>query len=51
VAAVGPHQLVVQLLDACFKVVVLLKKLAVALLDVLDEVVLDRHLMVVLLQA
>jgi hypothetical protein len=29
--------------------VVLLKKLAVALLDVLDEVVLDRHLVVVLL--
>jgi hypothetical protein len=31
--------------------VVLLKKLAVALLDVLDEAVLGRHLVVVLLQA
>jgi hypothetical protein len=49
VAAVGPHQLIVQLLDTCLQAVVLLKKLAVALLDVLDEVVLDRHLVVVLL--
>jgi hypothetical protein len=31
--------------------VVLLKELAVALLDVLDEAVLGRHLMTVLLQA
>jgi hypothetical protein len=51
VAAVGSHQLVVQLLDACFQAVILLKKLAVALLDVLDEAVLGRHLVVVLLQA
>jgi hypothetical protein len=50
-AAVGPHQLVVQLLDAHFQTVVLLKKLAVTLQDVLDEKILGRHLMVVLLQA
>jgi hypothetical protein len=49
--AVGPHQFVVQLLDAYFQAVVLLKKLIVALLDVLDEAVLDRHLVVILLQA
>jgi hypothetical protein len=49
-AAVGPHQLIVQLLDTCFQVVVLLKKLTVTLLDVLDEAVLSRHLVVVLLQ-
>jgi hypothetical protein len=30
---------------------VLLKKLSIALLDVLDEAVLSRHLVVVLLQA
>jgi hypothetical protein len=35
-AAVGPHQLVIQFLDARFQAVVLLKKLAVTLLDVLD---------------
>jgi hypothetical protein len=50
-AAVGPHQLIVQLLDACFQAVVLLKKLSITLLDVLDEAVLGRHLVVVLLQA
>jgi hypothetical protein len=50
VATVGPHQLIVQFLDTCFQAVVLLKKLSVALLDVLDEAVLDRHLVVVLLQ-
>jgi hypothetical protein len=48
---VGPHQLVIQLLDARFQAVVLLKKLAVTLLDVLDEAVLGRHLVVVFLQA
>jgi hypothetical protein len=48
--AIGPYQLVVPLLDACFQTVVLLKKLAVTLLDVLDEAVLHRHLVVVLLQ-
>jgi hypothetical protein len=31
--------------------VVLLKKLAVTLLDVLDEAILSRHLVVILLQA
>jgi hypothetical protein len=50
-ATVGPHQLVVQLLDARFQAVVLLKKLTVTLLDVLDEAVLGRHLVVILLQA
>jgi hypothetical protein len=49
--AVGPHQLIVQLIDVCFQAVVLLKKLAVSLLDALNEAVLDRQLMVVLLQA
>jgi hypothetical protein len=50
-AAVGPHQLIIQLLGARFQAVVLLKKLVVTLLDVLDEVVLGRHLVVILLQA
>jgi hypothetical protein len=50
-ATVGPHQLIVQLLDARFQAVVLLKKLTVTLLDVLDEAVLGRHLVVILLQA
>jgi hypothetical protein len=50
-AMVGPHQLIIQILDACFQVVVLLKKLTVTLLDVLDEAVLSRHLVVILLQA
>jgi hypothetical protein len=48
---VGRHQLIVQLIDVCFQAVVLLKKLAVSLLDALNEAVLDRQLMVVLLQA
>jgi hypothetical protein len=50
-AAVGPHQLIIQLLDARFQAVVLLKKPVVTLLDVLDEAVIGRHLVVVLLQA
>jgi hypothetical protein len=50
-ATVGPHQLIVQLLDVRFQGVVLLKKLAVTLLDVLDEAILGRHMVVVLLQA
>jgi hypothetical protein len=50
-AMVGPHQIVVQLLDACFQVVVPLKKLTVTLLDVLDETDFGRHLVVILLQA
>jgi hypothetical protein len=49
VATVGPHQLIVQFLDARFQAVVLLKKLTVTVLGVLDEAVLDRHLVVVLL--
>jgi hypothetical protein len=51
VVVVGPHQLIIQLLDTCLQVVVLLKKLTVSLLDVLDEAILGRHLVVVLLQA
>jgi hypothetical protein len=50
-ATVGPHQLIIQLIDARFQAVVLLKKLAVTLLDVLDEWVLGKHLVVILLQA
>jgi hypothetical protein len=48
-AAISPHQLIVQLLDACLKVGVLLKELSVALLNVLDGVVLGLHLAGVLL--
>jgi hypothetical protein len=50
-AMVHPHQLIVQLLHMHLKVVVLLEELSVALLDVVDEAVLDLHLVVVLLQA
>jgi hypothetical protein len=49
-ATVGPHQLIIQFHDTCLQAVILLKKLLVALPDVLDEAVLGRHLMVVLLQ-
>jgi hypothetical protein len=48
-AAISLHQLIIQLLDTCLKAVVLLKELSVTLLDVFDEAVLDRHLVVVLL--
>jgi hypothetical protein len=48
---VGPHQLVVWFFGTCHQAVVLLKKLLVALLDVLDEAVLCRHPVVILLQA
>jgi hypothetical protein len=48
-ATINPHQLIVQLLDACLKVGVLLKELSVALLNVLDGVVLGLHLDGVLL--
>jgi hypothetical protein len=51
VATVGTHQLIIQFLDTCFQVVVLLKKLAVTLLDGIDEAALGRHLVVVLIQA
>jgi hypothetical protein len=50
-AAISPHQLIVQLLDARLKAGVLLKKLSVALLNVLNGVVLGLHLVGVLLQA
>jgi hypothetical protein len=50
-AAVGPHHLVIPLLGARFQAEILLKKLTVTLLDVLDEAVLGRHLVVVLLHA
>jgi hypothetical protein len=50
-ATVCPHQLIVQFLDMCLQTVVLLKKLSVALLNVLNEAVLGGHLVVVLLQA
>jgi hypothetical protein len=50
-ATVCLHQLIVQFLDMCLQTVVLLKKLSVALLDVLNEVVLGGHLVVILLQA
>jgi hypothetical protein len=43
-AAISPHQLIVQLLDAHLKAGVLLKKLSVALLNVLDGTVLGLHL-------
>jgi hypothetical protein len=47
--AISPHQLIVHLLDSCLKAGVLLKKLSVALLNVLDGVVLGLHLAGVLL--
>jgi hypothetical protein len=43
-AAINPHQLIVQLLDACLKAGVLLEKLLVALLNVLDGTVPGLHL-------
>jgi hypothetical protein len=49
-AAVGHHQLIIQLLDPHLQTVGLLKELYVALLDVLDEAVLGLHLVSVLLQ-
>jgi hypothetical protein len=48
-ATVGPHQLIIQLLDPRLQMVGLLKELSVAVLDVLDEMVLDHHLVGVLL--
>jgi hypothetical protein len=50
-AAISPHQVIVQLLDACLKAGILLKKLLIALLNVLDGAVLGLHLARVLLQA
>jgi hypothetical protein len=51
VATKIPHQLIVQLLDTCLEAGVLLKKLSVALLNVLDSTVIGLHLADVLLQA
>jgi hypothetical protein len=48
---IGDHQLIVQLLGTHLKMEVLLKNLLVALLNVPDEVVLGRRLVVILLQA
>jgi hypothetical protein len=50
-AAISPHQLITQLLDARLQAGVLLQKLSVALLDVLDDAVLGLHLTGALLQA
>jgi hypothetical protein len=47
---IGPHQLIIQFLDAHFHAVVLLEKVAVTLLDIVDEAILGRHLVVILLQ-
>jgi hypothetical protein len=43
-AVISPHQLIIQLPDACLQASVLLQKLSVALLDVLDDAVLGLHL-------
>jgi hypothetical protein len=50
-AAISPHQLIVQLLDSRLKAGILMKKLSVALLNVLDCTVLGLHQASVLLQA
>jgi hypothetical protein len=50
-AMVRPHELVVQRLVLCLKMMVLLEVLSVPLLDVLDGVVLLLHPVVVLFQA
>jgi hypothetical protein len=50
-ATISPHQLIIQLLDARLKAGILLKKLSVALLNVLDDAVLGLHLAGALLQA
>jgi hypothetical protein len=44
VAAISPHQLLIQLPDARLQAGVLLQKLSVALLDALDDAVLGLHL-------
>jgi hypothetical protein len=49
-AMISPHQLIVQLLDVHLRVGVLLKKLSLALLNVLDGAVLGLHLVGALLQ-
>jgi hypothetical protein len=50
-AAISPHQLVIQFLDTHLKAGILLEKLSVALLNVLDGTVLGLHLAGVLFQA
>jgi hypothetical protein len=50
-AAISPHQLIIQFLDACIKAGILLNKPSVALLNVLDGAILGLHLASVLLQA
>jgi hypothetical protein len=50
-AAISPHQLIIQLLDARLQTGIFLKELSVALLDVLDGTVLGLHLAGALLQA
>jgi hypothetical protein len=49
-AVISPHQLIIQLPNACLQASVLLQKLSVALLDVLDDAVLGLHLTDTLLQ-
>jgi hypothetical protein len=51
VVVISPHQLIIQLPDACLQAGILLQKLSVALLDVLDDMVLGLHLADTLLQA
>jgi hypothetical protein len=48
-AMLCPHQLIVQLLDTSLMAGILLKKLSVALPNVLDDMVLGLHLAVILL--
>jgi hypothetical protein len=49
-AAISPHQLTIQFLDARLKAGILLKELLVALLIVLDDIVLSLHLAGILLK-
>jgi hypothetical protein len=49
-AAISPHQLVIQFLDARLKAGILLKELSVALLIVIDDAVLSLHLAGILLK-
>jgi hypothetical protein len=48
-AAISPHQLIINLLNAHLMAGILLKKLSIALLNVLDSAVLGLHLAGVLL--
>jgi hypothetical protein len=50
-AAISPHQLIVQLFDARLQAGIILNELSIAILNVLDDVVLGLHLAGVLLQA